>query len=117
MEAFKESGSIEYSSDVVMGLQFTAQRGLYEYKKDSPEYKKIKKKKEGNSYVIDIDHYKSPEHTPRKIELKILKNRNGITGESIDFDYDPRFNYFAETDAAESKPKYNLDFMTKPKTF
>ena len=39
---------------------------------------------------------------PRKAQLKILKNRNGRTGISIYFDYDPRFNYFKETSSLTS---------------
>ena len=34
---------------------------------------------------------------PRKIELKILKNKNGQTGDSIKYHYYPKFNYFKET--------------------
>ena len=70
MSAFKESGSIEYSSDVLMGLQF---KGVGE--KD-----------------FDVDKAKS--EIPRELTLKILKNRNGRTGGEIEFSYYPQFNYF-----------------------
>ena len=31
---------------------------------------------------------------PRKVQLKILKNRNGRSGVSLHFDYYPMFNTF-----------------------
>ena len=73
MAAFKESGAIEYSSDVLLGLQFEAA--------------------ELNAESI----HRMKRQQPRKIELKILKNRNGATGDSVTFDYYHMFNYFKET--------------------
>lgn len=72
MGAFKESGAIEYSSDVLIGLQL---RGA------------------GQS-DFNVDEAKSKD--PREIELKILKNRNGKTGVSVNFNYYPLFNMFTE---------------------
>lgn len=72
MEAFKESGAIEYSSDVLMGLQFEGTGGA---KFDADEAKK--------------------QH-PRKVELVILKNRNGLTGEKLNFEYYSKFSLFDE---------------------
>ena len=40
---------------------------------------------------------------PRKIELVVLKNRNGKAFSSDTFDYNPEYNYFLET--AESFTK------------
>ena len=72
MEAFKESGAIEYSSDVLIGLQLS---GAGEKGFDANEAKK---------------------KNPRQVELVILKNRNGSTGDRIDFSYYPLFNFFEE---------------------
>lgn len=72
MEAFKESGAIEYSSDVLIGLQLT---GTGE-----------------GSFNADEAFSKDP----REIELVILKNRNGRTKVTVDFKYYPLFNYFEE---------------------
>lgn len=72
MEAFKESGAIEYSSDVLIGLQL---KGMGEKDFDANEAKK---------------------KSPREIELVILKNRNGSTGDKLGFKYYPLFNYFEE---------------------
>ena len=74
MSAFKESGAIEYGSDVLIGLQL---------------------KGAGKS---DFDENKEKRKNPREIELVILKNRNGQTGEKIGFKYYPLFNYFEEED-------------------
>ena len=73
MQAFKESGAIEYSSDVLIGLQLAGT----------------------GSQGFDVDRAKSQD--PRSVEAKILKNRNGRTGTTVLFDYYPRFNYFNET--------------------
>lgn len=74
MSAFKESGAIEYGSDVLIGLQLDT-KGL----------------KEKN---IDYNALKAKE--PREIELVVLKNRNGKTGNKLSYDYYPLFNYFKE---------------------
>lgn len=73
MEAFKESGAIEYSSDVLIGLQL---KGAGEKEFNANEAKR---------------------QNPREIELVILKNRNGRTGDKIAFKYYPMFNYFTES--------------------
>lgn len=72
MEAFKESGAIEYSSDILIGLQL----------------KGAGKK--------DFDANEAKKKSPREIELVILKNRNGSTGDRLEFRYYPLFNYFEE---------------------
>ena len=77
MQAFKESGAIEYSTDVLIGLQL---KGV------------------GNKN-FDIDQAKSK--NPREVEAVILKNRNGRTGGKIGFDFYAMFNYFAESDAVQ----------------
>lgn len=73
MSAFKESGAIEYSADVLLALQY-ADTG----KKD-----------------FDLDTAKK--NDPRDIELKILKNRNGKAGDTINFAYYPKFNCYFES--------------------
>lgn len=97
MVSFKESGAIEYSSDVLIGLQFRKQRDIDAWNKDNPKKKK----------ALDHDHEKRKE--PREIELKILKNRNGATGGSADFDYYAKFNYYQEADIQPSDAKALLE--------
>lgn len=79
MAAFKESGAIEYSSDVLIGLQLD-----------------INKKE--NSEITEEEQLKAKNLDVRKINLKILKNRNGRTGDVVKYNYRPMFNYFEETE-------------------
>lgn len=72
MEAFKESGAIEYSSDVLIGLQLKG------------------------AGTKDFNANEAKQKNPREVELVILKNRNGSTGNTIDFEYYPLFNHFRE---------------------
>lgn len=72
MEAFKESGAIEYSSDVLIGLQLKG------------------------AGKTDFDVNEAKRKSPREIELVILKNRNGQTGIKLEFKYYPQYNFFTE---------------------
>lgn len=72
MEAFKESGAVEYSSDVLMGLQLEGA---------------------GSS---SFDATAAKQKNPRAVECVVLKNRNGSVGNKIPFSYYPMFNYFKE---------------------
>ena len=72
MEAFKESGAVEYSSDTLIGLQL----------------KGAGKK--------DFDPTEEKRKDPRQIELVILKNRQGKVGDKILFEYYPMFNHFID---------------------
>jgi len=67
--AFKESGSVEYTADVVLAMQ------LRDVKEDD-----------------NINELKNRE--PRELSLVMLKNRRGRAYEQIDLDYWPKFNYF-----------------------
>ncbi len=69
-EAFKESGAIEYTADVVLALQL---------------------RKNG---ADDINELKNRE--PRPLELVLLKNRRGKAYEIFDLDYWPKQNFFVE---------------------
>lgn len=72
MAAFKESGAIEYSSDVLLGLQLAG----------------------AGDKDFDVDKAKNQE--PRQIELKILKNRRGKTGDVIRYEYYASRQFFRE---------------------
>ena len=71
LEDFKESGAIEYGSDVLIGLHFSG------------------------AGKKDFDSTEAKRANPRKIELVILKNRNGSKGEAP-IDFYPMFNYFTD---------------------
>ena len=80
-ESFKESGGIEFTADVVWGLQLSA---LNEdiFSKDS----KIKEKRDR------IREAKA--ENPRKVELVCLKNRYGISSYKASFEYYPMYDLF-----------------------
>lgn len=81
MAAFKESGAIEYSSDVLVALQPQGMKeGVSDIEKG--ENKKI------------VSNCKLQEVRP--IEAVILKNRNGATGGKVYFNYYASFNYYEE---------------------
>lgn len=67
LSAFKESGGIEYSSDIIIGLKKTADR--------------------------QVD---GTEISERLIRLTILKNRQGQKDISIEYAYNPYFNHYEE---------------------
>ena len=82
MTAFKESGAIEYSSDVLIALQ---PQGMKEASTDG-------EKKDNRKAVLNCK-----KREIRPIEAVILKNRNGATGGTVEFDYYALFNFFEET--------------------
>lgn len=80
-ESFKESGSIEYSADVIMGLQLEGMNEISKIKSEVERRKEIMRKKAKD---------------PRPIELVILKQRNGICNVTSKFNYYTQYNYFTE---------------------
>lgn len=100
-ESLKESGGIEYTCDVLWGLQLQV---LNDPIFDSKE--KIKQKRQ------KVKAAKAA--SPRKIELVCLKNRYGVSSYSAYFDYTPEFDLFTEgkneyeteqQDEQQDKPK------------
>lgn len=87
MEAFKESGDIEYSTDVLIGLQLSG----------------VGQK--------DFDVNEAKKQTPRDVEAVILKNRNGATGDTLHYAYYSMFNKFLDMDDTE-----NYSQQSKPES-
>lgn len=80
-ESFKESGGIEYTCDVIWGIDLLCM--------DDPLFDTqghIKKKRE----IINA----AKVSTPREVRLTCLKNRYGIGNYSIVFDYIPAYDVF-----------------------
>ena len=87
-ESFKESGSIEYSANVVWGLQLNILNSNTFLNADS--------KKSGVTKQQLIDSAKK--ECPRQIELKAVKHRNyGLY--SVFFDYYTEHDYFVPKDS------------------
>lgn len=76
-EAFKESGGIEYTADVL----FTLQLKILSDTSKTPTNDEIRQAKK---------------EIPRQVQLVCLKNRNGKSSFSINFDFNPVFNAFRE---------------------
>lgn len=89
-ESFKESGSIEYTSDVLIGLQYQAVNIA-----SCLDSKKIGEKRAIMKTAIDGD---KDDGFRRDVELVILKNRHGKQQFSIPFHFWPSRNYFQESD-------------------
>ena len=82
-ESFKESGGIEYTADVVLGMQLAClDESLFS------DEKKLKEKRERIK--------KAKAECPRLVKLVCLKNRYGGPDWTIDYKYYPRFDLFEE---------------------
>lgn len=90
MAAFKESGAVEYSSDVLIGLQYDG----FDFRENEREGDRLKRIRELYTQQQKI----AREGMELRIQSKILKNRNGNRGD-VFLKYWPMFNYFeAECD-------------------
>lgn len=86
MDAFKESGAIEYGSDVLLGMQ---PAGMYEHMKDVSDKKQ---KREAEEFIRTCKA-----KAVRSYEIQVLKNRNGETSDTgIPVKFNPRASIFKE---------------------
>ena len=104
--SFKESGAIEYSADVVMGLQL-----------------KVMEELKGNAKMTEVREKinEAKSETPRKVQLIGLKNRNGKSYFKCEYNFYPAFNYFEEDksnlffgDTGRKTRRYNNSEMELP---
>ena len=87
MAAFKESGAIEYSSDVLIGLQY---EGM-DYQEGEADKAREKRIRELMKQAVED----GKAGKPQKIQVKVLKHRNGSKGDAY-LDFYPMFNYFTD---------------------
>lgn len=120
MSSFRESSGIEYSSDILLGMQY---KGM-DYKKSLIP---VKDDEDGGKQKAKLVYEATADHNNRvrallddmdergaiggelPIELKILKNRNGSKG-TLSYNFLPKYNYYYETEH-ESRPIH----IAKPK--
>lgn len=113
MSSFRESSGIEYSSDILLGMQY---KGM-DYKKSLIP---VKDDEDGGKQKAKLVYETTADHNNRvrallddmdergavggelPIELKILKNRNGSKG-TLSYNFLPKYNYYYETEH-ESRP-------------
>lgn len=88
--AFKESGAIEFTADVVLGMQFSAIREM-----DKAALK---------SFSADEEK----QNDPRRLEIIVLKQRYGMCGNDVycRFNYYPAYSCFEEDDAKPAHQYY-----------
>ena len=80
-ESFKESGGIEYTADVVWGLQLSVMNDeMFDKEKN------LKAKRE----AVRVAKAESP----RRVELVCLKNRYGISSYKCEYEYFAKYDYF-----------------------
>ena len=87
MGAFKESGAIEYSADVLIGLQY-AGMDYQEGEADSARQKRIRE-------LIKRMEESAKDGDAQRIQAKVLKYRNGSRGQAL-FDFYAMFNCFKD---------------------
>lgn len=81
MESFQEAGGVEYSADVLLGLQFCADSGEDREK-------------------LDVNARKN--EFPRNVEIVVLKQRYGAAGGSVRFKYYAEFDCFEECESGRA---------------
>ena len=113
MGSFRESSGIEYSSDILLAMQYDGM----DYQKHWFTTQTGKKKKvfessqDHNTRVrelLDKMDRDGANGLPLPIELKILKNRNGSKG-SLFYDFLPAYNYYSEKTTSSYVYEYDED--------
>ena len=113
LASFKESGAIEYSSDVLIGIQYDGM----DYQEGESEKERDKRIRE----LIKSQISAGKAGKAQRLQVKVLKNRNGCKGESL-INFYPMFNYFAEpaaddcsiTTGGDEWEAVNSDYGNKP---
>ena len=94
-EAFKESGSIEYTSDCVWGLQLSIlETEEYNFTEDETTHKRRATTADEKNAIINDE--KSEDM--RRVQLVAMKNRGGKPYYKVYFNYDPAYETFTPAD-------------------
>lgn len=90
-ESFKESGGIEYTADVIWGLQLSLLDSgrFYHHYDNTGKQRGETSQKEKREQVLQ-----AKAATPRCIDLVCLKNRYGCSSYNVNFEYYPASDYF-----------------------
>ncbi len=99
-ESFKESGGIEYTADVVWGLQLALldDDGFYWVTQNTGR-RTERSMKEKRSMIVE-----AKSATPRRIQLVCLKNRYGSASYTAEFEYYPAGDTFLSFVPGEMSP-------------
>ena len=109
MASFKESGGIEYSADVLIGLQLNGIDRKIKNKDGTAQEESDKEYKARIRELTDPDEQrrKLEAGKPVVIEAKILKNRNGWRGKTK-LNYFPMYNCFEDSMETDKQEKDSL---------
>ena len=102
LSSFKESGAIEYSSDVLIGLQYYGM----DYQEDETN---VARQKRIRNLIKDFE-LKGKNKESQSIQVKVLKNRNGSKGDFV-LNFYPMFNCFVEPE--DKKVTDNTEIWSK----
>lgn len=92
--SFKESGGIEYSCDVLLGLQY---KGMdYDETVDGDPANKGAKRYKRIHKLKEVFKEASAEGRAVPVQCKILKNRNGLKDQSVYFNFFAKYNLYTE---------------------
>lgn len=94
--ALKESGNLEYSADIIFGLQF------FGLDRDRDRDTNDSKRRDRLECLRQAREADKRDGRPLYIQLKILKARCGY-GEDCFFRYHPRYNHFEPCDKTEAE--------------
>ena len=97
MGAFKESGAVEYSADVLIGLQYF---GMDLDRNESSE--KSDKRRRRLDALRRARNEDSKAGRPVFIQARILKNRNGTKGDCF-FKYFNRYNHYEDSNRDDAE--------------
>ena len=100
-ESFKESGGIEYTADVVWGMQLTCMQ--------EPIFEKAANLNEKRERVRE-----AKAANPREVEVICLKSRYTTPGYRCLFNYYPQYDYFEVCNKEETKKAVQSAALSKP---
>ena len=96
--AFKETGAVEYSADVLIGLQYQGMEYRLGDDKEGQRGRRV-------AALINRMNRRGEEGKPQGIHVKVMKNRTGYK-KGVCLSYYPAFNFFeCDTDADEQERK------------
>lgn len=113
MGSFRESSGIEYSSDILLAMQYDGmdyQKHWYTTQTGNKKevFESIQDHNTRVRELLDKMDKDGTKGSPLPIELKILKNRNGSKG-SLYYDFLPAYNYYAEKTTSSFIYEYDED--------
>lgn len=94
LESARDTSDLEYSMDY----------GFYFNFWDNENPKDLDKSKDGRPIILPRDELIKDK--PRRVSVKLIKNRLGPTGETVGFKYHAAFNYFESASHADMKDAY-----------